>query len=200
MQYPMVQRAAFLFLACAWVVLAGCSVSRETSMTERTPLEQILLTQSLERSLDEVALPLPPGATVTIATVGITADEDEEYAQELIRTWFRRQGFMVLEDDADDAAYDARITLHAFATEKSDAFFGIPPIQSVFIPLATPELTFYRKLRLRGVTRFTIDLFDHGKPTLVGTPKLYEAAVNFNRTTVLFIFTTSSTDLIPPPI
>jgi hypothetical protein len=76
---------------------------------------------------------------------------------------------------------------------------AFPPIQSVLIPIALPELTLYRNLRNRGFTRLSIDLIDVSSGRPVGAAWATQAAVTHERYTVLFLFSWTSTDLLPPP-
>jgi len=52
------------------MVLSGCALSYETTKSPRAPSEQLLLTQSLKRSLIDAVLPLRPGQTIAVETVG----------------------------------------------------------------------------------------------------------------------------------
>src|SRR5215472_4610314 len=64
----------FAVLLCV-VSLSGCSATYEATKTPRTPTEQLLLTQSLQRTLIEAEVPFSAGQTVAVETVGLTADQ-----------------------------------------------------------------------------------------------------------------------------
>ena len=48
------------------IVLAGCAVEQEYSRTPRTAVEQLLLTQAIERAFHNLHMELPPGATLEV--------------------------------------------------------------------------------------------------------------------------------------
>lgn len=200
-------------LAVAALCCSACNVTRETTGTVRTPLEQLLLTQSLERSLDEIVLPLPTGATVTVDAAGLSADT--EYARQVVAEWLRGRGYQVLPSlppicriGPDTAlfcgqppapSYQISLVLQALGTEQSTVFFGVPPIQSVLVPFATPELTLYSAKRQRGYARMVLHVIDGRTGRTLAAPSS-EAVVYFNRYTVLFVITLDRTDVIPPPM
>jgi hypothetical protein len=180
--------------------LAGCNMTAGLVSSPRTPIEQLVLTQSLLRSLEDMALPLRPGDSVAIETAWIPTHDDFKgdlpFAQSVVAAWLTRQGAVV---NADEPRFHVRVLLHAFGLDKRDVFFGIPPIQSVLLPIALPELTLYRNERNRGYTRISIDVVEGMSGRLVGTPSVTEAAVIHERYTLLFLLSWQSSDLLPPP-
>ena len=89
---------------CAWffavllcvVSLSGCSATYEATKTPRTPTEQLLLTQSLQRTLIEAEVPISPGQTVAVETVGLTADQ--AFVTAFIEKWLAREGLNLPKD------------------------------------------------------------------------------------------------------
>ena len=179
----------------------GCSVTRGITDARRTPLEQLLLTQSLHRSLENAAVPLRLGDTIAVETAWPATHSDfagdKDFAHDVFKNWFAEKGLLV---DAENAVYLVRITLHAFGLDKADTFFGIPPIQSLLIPFATPELTVYGSSSRRGYTRFALNIYDKGSGRLLEATPISEAAVFFTHYTLLFIVTWQTTDMVPPPL
>ena len=155
-----------LSLAC----IEGCNITAGQVSSPRTPIEQLLLTQSLFRSLEEMVIPLQAGDVVTVETAWVPSHDDFKgdlpFAASVIASWFARHGAVV---GGENPKFRARVLLHAFGLDKKDVFFGVPPIQSVLIPIALPELTLYRNLRNRGYTRLSIDLEDVSSGRLIGT-------------------------------
>ncbi|HET9845130.1 MAG TPA: hypothetical protein VFQ02_05240 [Nitrospira sp.] len=185
-----------LSLACT----AGCNITAGQVSSPRTPIEQLLLTQSLFRSLEEMVIPLRSGDVVTVETAWVPSHDDFKgdlpFAASVIASWFTRHGAIV---GGEHPKFHARVLLHAFGLDKKDVFIGVPPIQSVLIPVALPELTLYRNLRNRGYTRLSIDVVDISSGRLVGTPWTTEGSVLHERYTVLFLFSWTASDLLPPP-
>ena len=181
--------------------LLGCNMTAGLVSSPRTPIEQLLLTQSLLRSLDQVSLPLLPGASVVIETAWppthLNFGGDLAFAASVLASWFAQRGAVV---GGDHPTYRVRVLLHAFGLDKRDVFFGIPPVQSLLIPFALPELTLYRNVRDRGYTRLSIDIADAATGRLVGAPSVAEASVYHEHYTLLFLLSWKSTDLMPPPL
>jgi len=191
-------RWAPLMLAIA---LCGCNMTGGLVSSPRTPIEQLLLTQSLLRSLDQATLPLKPGDSVAVETAWPPSHADFQgdlaFASSVLASWLAERGLIV---GSDRATYRVRVLLHAFGVEKKDTFFGLPPIQSLLIPLALPELTLYRKVRDRGYTRVSLDITEVATGRLTGSPTLVEASVHHEQYTLLFLLSWTSSDLMPPPL
>lgn len=183
-----------LLLALAVGPFAACAVSHLVTQTPRTPVEQLLLAQSIERSLSSASIPLRQGETVALETFGLTGDKD--FAQAIVSGWLGRQGLQL---NPETATYRVRLILHALGTEKHDSTFGIPPIQSVLIPIALPELNFYKVTRQRGYARVQLDVMEKSSGRLLTSTPVYEGDVYYNQYTILLWFSFDSTDLIPPP-
>src|ERR671919_510551 len=106
-------------MLASWVTmcLSACSVNRELSTTPRTPVEQLLITQSIERSLDGTTMPLKAGEAVAVETAGMTADKD--FGRDVIGEWLGRRGLHV---GNEGAAYVIRVVWYALGTEQSETF------------------------------------------------------------------------------
>jgi len=192
-----------------WTYLAGvvlaqslfaCNTTAGLVPSPRTPVEQLLMTQSLLRSLDQIALPLLSGESVSIQTAWLPThadfERDQGFAEAIVTSWLAHKGAVIGEKEP---TYRVHVLLHAFGLDKRDVFVGLPSIQSLFIPMALPELTVFRNLRNRGYARLSLDIFDvNGR--LISAPALVEASVQHERYTLLFVFSWRSTDLIPPPL
>jgi hypothetical protein len=171
-------------------VASGCSMTTGFVSSARTPVEQLLLTQSLFRSLDHAALPLRPGDSIAVETAWPPTRQDfagdKAYAEAVLLSWLTRKGAII---GRERPTYRLRVLLHAFGLEKTDSFVGIPFL-----------FTLYRNLHDRGYARLSFDIIDESSGRLVGAPSSVEAAVYFKRYTLLFFLSWNSTDLIPPPL
>lgn len=175
--------------------LAGCSLTYETTKTARSPTEQLLLTQSLQRGLTDAVLPIPPGQSIAVETVGLTADQ--AFVTAVIEKWLSHRGLNLPKDGKESLM--AKVTLEAFGTLQDQTFFGIPQISGGLIPIAVPELAFYKALRQRSLARFSIDFIDKKTGRLIRTTPVYEGDAFYNQFTYLLAFNTRETDLLPPP-
>ncbi len=174
--------------------VVGCSVTYETTKSGRAPIEQLLLTQSLERGLIDALLPVRPGQAVVVETVGLTGDQ--AFAGAIIEKWLVREGLLLPKDGKESLM--ARVTLDAFGTLQDQTFFGIPPIGGGLFPISLPELAFYKASRQRGLARFSVDFIDKKTGRLVSSTPVYEGDAYYNQYTFLFSFDLTRTDLLPP--
>jgi len=193
--HPKTRHFCIAVLIFIGFVLVGCSGTQKRTTTARSTLEQLLLSQSLQRSLNSATIPLHPGVSVGVEAVGLTSDKS--FARDLVRGWLQEKGLHV---GAEAPKYLIRIILHAFGTEQSEFFVGVPKIQSTVIPFALPELSFYKAIKQRGYTRLNIEVSDKKSGALIASSPVYEGDVYFNHTTLLLIFNHSSTDIVPPPL
>lgn len=190
----------------SWVILCsvslmlgvgGCSLSYETTNTPRAATEQLVLAQAFQRSLIDAVVPVVrPGQSVAVETTGLTADQG--YASALIERWLSREGFYVPKDKDGKETLVVRVTLDAFGTLYNQTFFGMPAFSSTFIPFALPKLTLYQATRQRGLARFSMDFLDKKTGQLVGSTPTYEGDAYYNEYIILLVFSTASSDLIPP--
>ena len=177
------------------ISFSGCAGTRQTTNTGRSTWEQLLLSQSLQRALYPANVPLSLGESVSVEAVGLTDDKD--FAKELVVQWLREKGLQV---GTEAPKYLIRVILHAFGTEQTDAFVGIPEIQSTIIPFALPELSFYKAVRQRGYSRLILEVSDKKSGALIASSPIYEDDVYFNQYVFLLAFGYTSTDIVPPPL
>ena len=185
----------FLMMVLSSLILSGCASTYETTNTARSPTEQLLLTQSLQRGLIDAVLPIPPGQSVAVETVGLTTDH--VFVTALIERWLSREGLNLPKDGKESLI--ARVTLDAFGTLEDLTFFGIPQISGGFFPIAVPELVFYKARRQTGLARFSIDFIDKKTGRLIRSTPLYEGDAFYNQFTLLLAVNFLDTDLLPPP-
>jgi len=192
---PWIGCALFLIVVLWSLILAGCSSVYETTKTARSPNEQLLLAQSLERGLIDAVLPIQPGQSVAVETVGLTADQ--AFVTARIEKWLSQEGLNLPKDGKESLI--ARVTLDAFGTLQDLTFVGIPQISGGLIPIAIPELAFYKAQRQRGLARLSIDFIEKKTGRLIRSTPLYEGDAFYNQYTVLFAINYRDTDLLPPP-
>ncbi len=179
------------------VFVAGCAATRETTKSPRSPAEQLLLTQSLQRGLAEASLPLDPQDTVFVETIGLTADQG--FAAALVTSWVGQQG-MHIKGKSEEARYHMKVHLHAFGTEKEVTFFGLPPSTSVLIPFSLPEITVYGATRQIGYAQFSFDIIDSKNGHLLRSTPAFEGSSQITSYVVMLFFSFKTTDLSPPPL
>jgi hypothetical protein len=75
----------------------------------------------------------------------------------------------------------------------------MPPVQSVLIPFALPQITLYEEQRQQGYARFTIDVYDARTGELIRSTPWYEGSAYYNQYTVIFFISFKGSDLVATP-
>ena len=208
------------------VLSAGCATPREPSRTPRTAIEQLLLSQAIERSVAHLEIPLPSDSAVFLDVSGFGTDPvvlqsrgegvrkqpnapagpmmvygpsaDLLIVRDLVAARLGSLGLR-LQTREEEAGYRVRVLVRALGTEQGENFFGMPPVQSVLLPFSLPELTLYRAQNQSGYVRYSIDVFDAGTGRLVRSTPTYIGSAYYNQYTVFFFLTFRSTDVVTPP-
>ena len=185
--------------------LVGCTTTQRTTQSKRTAVEQLLISESILRSLPKKSnepLPIPSGSTVTLNTSGhkdrpdLTPDHD--LLQEILAGWFGQQGYLI-QKDKKNAKYRADIIVSAIGTEEDKTFIGLPPVNSQIIPFSLPELAIYKSENQTGYVKFNINFFEVLTGKFIGSSPNFIADSYHNNYTVLLLLSFSSTNLMSPP-
>jgi hypothetical protein len=180
-------------------VLTGCGAVHNIPEPVRpTAVEQFLMAQAVERSLNgETIMPIPlaPGDTVSLDTSGLTVEQ--RFFKGAIGGWLGERGLKII-PDSDDAKYRIHILVQALGTEQSVSFFGLPPIESVLLPFALPEIAVFKGQYQSGYTRFRLDIYEHATGKFIRSTPWFQGSTYFDEYTVLFFIDFYRTDLIAP--
>lgn len=181
------------------LLLSGCAATREPGKPLRTSIEQLLLSQALERTLKDVSVPLPGNAAVLVDAVGLTRDnpQDQDYVRQALALHLAGQGFRLAQRE-DDAAYRVSILIQTLGTEQGVVFLGLPPVQSVLLPFALPEIALYKDLHATGHVRWAFTVLDRSTGRMISASPWYDASTYYNHYTVFFLITFRLTNLEVP--
>jgi len=105
---------------------------------------------------------------------------------------------LFLTPEAKQATYRIQVLVQALGTEQSQSFFGMPPVQSVLIPFALPEITLYKAQYQTGFTRFRLDIFENTTGKFIRSTPWFQANTYFNEYTLFFFFGFHETNLMGP--
>jgi hypothetical protein len=196
------------------MVFAGCAVEQEYSRTPRTAVEQVLLTQAIERAITNLSVDLPEGATIELAATSLDSDRtlvrisgpdlasakrpalETSYVRDAVAVALGRKGYRI---PVQDATYMIRVMVESLGTMQGLTLFGLPPIQSSVIPFSLPELALYKYQKQSGYARLHVDMFDNRSGAFVGSTATIIGRTYYDQYTVLFYVTWASTDLPAPP-
>ena len=210
-------------------LLASCAIPREITRTARSAIEQLLLTEALNRSLVELALPLSLDEPLYMEVSGlqlgylspivslpsVTASGESSTTTLPTSGAFLPAGDLAFVKDAvaghlgvlgyrvtnreQEASYLVRVIVQSFGTSQSISFFGMPPIQSVLIPFSLPQLTLYQDLAQDGYVRYGVQVIERASGRLYYSTPWHSHRTYHDQYTVLFFFTWRVTDLQEAP-
>lgn len=211
------RRLRFLVLIGMLGCTVSCALPREITKTPRSAIEQLLLGEAINRSLRDIAIPVPQEAPLFMEVTGlqpamfapsfnapsvrtdvITPSLDLIFIKDLVAARLGSIGYRVLKNE-EEAVYLVRVVVQSFGTNQSSSFFGLPPVQSVIIPFSLPQLTLYQCLSQNGFIRYSLHVIERATGRLYYSTPWYHHATFHDQYTILFFFTFRHTDLADAP-
>jgi hypothetical protein len=150
-------RSLSMSLGCTLILLAGCTVTRNVTLTQRSSIEQRLLIRSLERALAQLDLEAFTQSNVVLDIYGLTADRG--FAQEFIKARFRERGLRLVTDDKS-AELHLKVFLNALGVDRAENLMGLPQGVAPLISVPTPEIALFKSVFNRGYAEIEIYAFD----------------------------------------
>lgn len=210
------RRDIFAFCVVATLTVAGCAVSQEMSRTPRTTIEQLLLSQAVERSLNELTLPIPSGESILVEVSGFQTDRahvhlsdvtqfgvidnpswDLSFVRDRVAGRLGELGYR-LPRRQEGVTYLVRVLVQTLGTVQGETTFGMPPVQSVLLPFSLPALTLFGRQTQMATARFSIDIFELESGRFVRSTPWYDGTAYFSQYTLLFFLTFRLSDLVLP--
>jgi hypothetical protein len=160
---------AFTLITAA-VPLAGCGTTRSTD-TSRTATEQLLLSDAIDRAVQQVNVQPLAGQTVFLDDSRLGEVVDRNYLVSTLRQHLLANGCQ-LRDKREEAEFIVEARAGAVGTDRNDLLFGVPsmnvpqimPLQPV--PAAIPEIPIAKRKDQRGIAKLAV--FAYHRET--GTP------------------------------
>ncbi|GKS70362.1 hypothetical protein W03_23660 [Nitrosomonas sp. PY1] len=177
--------------------LSACSVTQKNTQSVRTATEQLLITESVLRSLPKdrnMPFPIPRESKVKLDVTGVSADKD--IVKGIVAGWLGMHGYIPTDEGA---SHRINIIVNSLGTEFATTFFGIPPISASFIPISLPELAIYKSDSQLGYSKFYFDIFETASGKFLASSSPFIAESFSNKYTFLFLFTYNKTDIVSPP-
>jgi len=164
------------FLRClAWAlitVVAGCGTTRMTD-TKRTATEQLLISNAIDTSLDQMDLSALAGEDIYFEDKYLRNTTDDDYTISSIRQKLLASG-CTLKDKPSEARYIVEARSGGVGTDSHNVVVGVPAIQvppalaalggSPSIP-TIPEVPMVKKASQRGVAKLALFAYDREKGT-----------------------------------
>ena len=200
-----------ILIISALGTLSACSTTHKPTHSDRSAVEQLLLSEAVIKSLPEQlegSLPIPQGANIVLDISGVS--EDKDTVRQVMAGWLGKQGYHVMvgwfgrdgyhvQGDIDQATHRVNVIVESLGTAYGETFFGLPPIQSVVIPFSTPEIAFYKAQYQTGYVKLYFNIFELPSNRFISSTSPVSAETHYNDFTVLIAFTFNKNDLISPP-
>jgi hypothetical protein len=169
--------------ACA-VTLVGCGSTR-TSNTARTATEQLLISDAIDRTVQQINFKVLEGQTVFFDERHLLEAVDKAYLISSFRQHLLANG-CVLKEKREDATYVVEPRVGAVGTDNHDWLVGIPAINVPQVPLAPampaaiPEIPFAKRRDQRGVAKLAVFAYrrETGEPVWQSGMAISESEAN----------------------
>jgi hypothetical protein len=179
-------------LSAAWLIgLAACAVtalgcgSTRTSNTARTATEQLLISDAIDRTVQQINFKVLEGQTVFFDERHLLEAVDKAYLISSFRQHLLANG-CVLKEKREDATYVVEPRVGAVGTDNHDWLVGIPAINVPQVPLAPampaaiPEIPFAKRRDQRGVAKLAVFAYrrETGEPVWQSGMAISESEAN----------------------
>ncbi len=159
-----------LFVSSLSLLTIGCTTTR-TSDTSRTGMEQLLLSNAVDQTLDNTPLPPVSGRKVFLDTQFLDS-VDKGYIVGSLRQRLLNSGAL-LSDKKEDSEITLEICSGGVGTDNINSFIGIPGMAMPGpLPIQIPEVRMFEKVSQFGTAKISLVayttangqlLFDSGK-------------------------------------
>lgn len=144
---------SFALLACL-----GCT-STSSSDTSRTAMEQLLISNAIDQSLDKSDFTALAGQSVYIEEKYLECT-DQKYLVGALRHRLRHAGATIA-DSAENATVALEVRSGGVGTDRSESFIGMPEIAIPGpVPVALPEIRLFERSRQTGTAKIGIVAYD----------------------------------------
>jgi hypothetical protein len=174
------------------LLIAGCSASTQITHTPRSTIEQRLLVQSLDRSLQKLDTQPLQGKTVGVEFYGLTPDKD--FAKEFTVAWLQERKVKIV---ADVQKADVRLKIFApvLGVDQGQSFFGMPAVTVPVLGFTVPEIALFKSVSHHGYAALEMYSIDRSSGDFLGkTPRTVGEAA-YDQYTILVLINFKRTDL-----
>ena len=169
--------------ACA-VILCGCGTTR-SSNTARTATEQLLISDAIDRTVQQVNFKVLEGEAVYFDERHMLEVVDKAYLISSFRQHLLASG-CILKEKREDATFIIEPRVGAVGTDNHDWLVGIPAINVPQVPLAPtlpaaiPEIPFAKRRDQRGVAKVAVFAYrrETGEPVWQSGMAISESEAN----------------------
>jgi hypothetical protein len=166
----------------ALVAMLGCGTTR-TSNTARTATEQLLISDAVDRTVQQINFQVLAGEAVFFDTSQMNDVVDKGYVISCMRQHLLACG-CVMKDKKEDATFIIEPRVGVVGTDSNDLMFGIPAFSvpqvmpGTPLPSSVPEIAFAKRRDQMGVAKIAV--FAYRRET--GEP-VWQSGMAMNKST-----------------
>jgi len=186
---PLTTRFRIISIVILLVVgLSACTLPPPRPTEPKTPEEQALISQALEKAAGKARLDLPRGTPIYVETSGLT--NDHPFAGRVLEGWLGRQGLIICRTE-EEATHYVRAIVKSMGPTRSTKILGIPggEAQTGLFGIRLPEIALYKRDIKKGFVDFYLDVFEKTTGKHLQTTKAYSNTISYKDYTLLFIIT-----------
>lgn len=166
----MISRTGMLILILVVASSPGCTTTR-TSDTSRTAMEQLLISNAVDQTLEKTELPPIDGRKVFVEEKYLDA-VDKGYVVAKMRQRLLNQGAMLV-DKKEDSEITVELCSGGVGTDNVASYLGVPGLTVPGLPVEIPEVRMYEKASQFGTAKIGVVAYATGNGQLIhdgGTP------------------------------
>lgn len=175
--------------------LSACSYPMGSPSQFLNPTEQLLISKAIKQSAAIAEPEISPGTSIFLDVTGLT--KDQKFLSDILEGWLGKKG-IVVRPIQEDATMRVRVVIQSLGVRRGTKFLGLPKTQTLWLPIALPELVLWKRVKQQGFSRFYLDMFDAETDVFLGTTEPYIGSVTQTTYTVFFFFDWKNTDLDQP--
>ena len=170
------------------VCISACSLPAPRPTDPKTPEEQALISQALEKAAGKASLSLPRGTSIYVETSGLT--NDHPFAGHVIEGWLGRQGLIICRTE-EEATHYVRVIVQSMGPTRSTKILGIPGGDATtgLFGIRLPEIALYKRDIKKGFVDFYLDVYEKNTGKHLQTTKAYSNTISYKDYTLLFFIT-----------
>ena len=162
-----------IYICCIAMIatLTGCTTTR-TSDTARTGMEQLLISNAVDQTLNKTAIPPVEGRKVFIEEKYLDGAVDKGYVIARTRQKLLNHGAFLV-DKKEDSEITIELCSGGVGTDNVASFIGLPGLTVPGLPIELPEIRMYEKSSQFGTAKIGLVSYATGNGQLIydsGTP------------------------------
>lgn len=142
-------------IACAFCL--GCSTTRTTD-TARTGMEQLLISNAIDQTMNKTALPDVAGKTVYLEEKYLDS-VDKGYIVGTMRRKLLNAGAMLV-DEKEGSQVTLELCSGGVGTDNVEQYVGMPGLTVPGLPVELPEVRLYEKKSQFGTAKIGVVAYD----------------------------------------